>query len=259
MRRWESLVDGYLRYCETQGLMEATRRGREAELTRWGRWLRRRRPRPAVEQINADVVLAYLRTRAAFHAKVTVAGVMTHLRGMGEHLVREGLWTSNPLRWMKGPKIDPRARVPKRIGRAHLKALWDEAAKKPEGYARTLAMAILAVLYGTGVRRGELERLDVADWSRDEGTLLVDGRKTGRERRSAVPTSVARCLEAYLPYRQNLLEKASRLEEPALFVTRAARRLKGDGIGQMVHRLAKRAGVPLVRMHQMETRGAFTP
>lgn len=250
MRRWEGLVDSYMKYCEAQGLSEATRRAREAELARWGRWLRRRRPRPGLEQVNSDLVIGYLRTRAAFHAKATVAGVMSHLRGMGEHLVREGLWSSNPLRWMKGPKIDFRSRVPKRIGREHLRALWDQAAKKPPGFARSQGMAILAVLYGTGVRRGELERLEMSDWSREEGTLLVDGRKTGQERRVPAPPSVARCLEVYLPHRQNILERAGRVEEPALFVGRSSRRLRGEGIGQMIHRLAKRAGVPLVSVHQ---------
>lgn len=39
------------------------------------------------------------------------------------------------------------------------------------------------MLYGTGLRRGELIRLDVADWNREDGTLLIDGQKTGGERR----------------------------------------------------------------------------
>lgn len=30
---------------------------------------------------------------------------MSTMRGMGDHLVREGVWLINPLRWMKGPKI----------------------------------------------------------------------------------------------------------------------------------------------------------
>lgn len=250
MRRWESLVDGYMRYCEAQGLSEATRFSREAELARLGRWLRRRRPRPVLEEVSTDLLTAYFRSRTAFHAKSTVASVMSHVRGMGEHLVRERFWASNPLRWLKGPKIDHRSRLPKRIGKEHLKLLWDEAAKKREGFPRTQMMGILSVLYGTGVRRGELERLDVADWSREEGTLVVDGRKTGRERRAPVPDAVARCLEAYLPHRQNVLEKAKQLEEPALFVTRLGKRLKGDGVGEMIHRLARRAGVPLVSVHQ---------
>jgi len=250
MRRWESLVDGFLRTCEVQGLSEATRRAREAELARMGRWLRRRRPRPTLEQVDTDMVVAYLTSRSAFRAKSTIAGTTSHVRMMGEYLVREGIWKSNPLRWLRGPKMDNRSRLPRRIGKDHLKALWDEAVKKREGFGRAQVMAILAVLYGTGIRRGELERLDVADWSRDEGTLLVDGRKTGEERKSAVPESVARCLEAYLPHRHNVLEKAGRLEEAALFLNHKGLRLSGERVGVTIHGLARRAGVPLVSVHQ---------
>jgi site-specific recombinase XerD len=217
---------------------------------RWGAWLKRRRPRPALEAITAEQIIEYIRRRTAFHSKSSVCGVVSHLRGMGEFLVRQEIWSSNPLRWIQGPKLDPRARVPKRIGQAHLKALWDAAAGSREAQSRYLGLAILGTLYGTGIRRGEMERLDLSDWRLDEGILDIDGRKTGRERRVPVPVTVAQCLEAYLPHRQNLLEKAGRLEERALFVSRAGKRLRGDQIGLRIHRLAERAGVPLVSLHQ---------
>ena len=67
-------------------------------------------------------------------------------------------------------------------------------------------MTVLALLYGTGLRRGELERLNVEAFDRIEGTLRIDGRKTGRERCVPLPEMVRRCLEAYLPHRHNQLE-----------------------------------------------------
>ena len=36
-------------------------------------------------------------------------------------------------------------------------------------------MTVLAMLYGTGLRRGELERLNVESFDRREGTLRIDG------------------------------------------------------------------------------------
>jgi site-specific recombinase XerC len=44
------------------------------------------------------------------------------MRGMGDYLVREGIWQSNPLRWMKGPKVTPYSRLPRRIEREHMQA-----------------------------------------------------------------------------------------------------------------------------------------
>jgi integrase/recombinase XerC len=250
MRRWDALVEAYMRECATRGVGEATRRNRDAELARWGWWLKGRRPRPALEGINTDHVAEYLRKRAAFRAKATLASVMSHLRGMGEYLVREGHWKSNPLRWMRGPKMSLRSRLPRRIGRQHLIALWKAAGEKPAGFPRALTMGMLSVLYGTGVRRGELERMNLKDWSREERTLRVDGRKTGQERLTPVHPRVAQYLEAYLPYRQNALEKAGHLDEPALFIGKSGHRMRGEYVGQIIHRLAKQANVPLVSVHQ---------
>jgi site-specific recombinase XerD len=111
-------------------------------------------------------------------------------------------------------------------------------------------VAVLALLYGTGLRRGELERLNVDDWKREENLLAVDGRKTGWERSVPLGEPVARCLEAYLPLRQNLLEKVGGAEEKSLLVNRLGKRLGAQSIGLMIHRLARKANVPLVTVHQ---------
>jgi site-specific recombinase XerD len=250
MRRWDGLVDEFVRECDTRGLSPDTVKGRRAELMRFGAWLKRQRPRPTLESITMEQIVEYIRSRAAFHTKTSVCGVVSHLREMGEYLVRQGLWTSNLLRWIRGPKADPWARLPKQIGKAHLKALWEEAAKSRESIGRHQGLALLSVLYGTGLRRGEMSRLDLSDWRLSEGLIELDGRKTRRERRIPVPAPVARCIEAYLPHRQNLLEKTGRLQERALFVTRLGTRLRGERIGQRVHTLARRAKVPLVSLRQ---------
>ena len=75
-------------------------------------------------------------------------------------------------------------------------------------------------------------------------------RKTGQERMVPVSEGIWRCLEAYLPLRQNLLEQRGECREPALFLNRAGMRLSSQSLGLMVHRLAKRAAVPLVSLHQ---------
>jgi site-specific recombinase XerD len=59
-----------------------------------------------------------------------------------------------------------------------------------------------------------------------------------------------RCVEAYLPARQNLLEQRGTRGEPALFLNRRGDRLRAEQLGALVHRLAKTAAVPLVTLHQ---------
>jgi site-specific recombinase XerD len=250
MKRWDGLVDGYVNLCESRGLSQATRDHRRQELDRWGRWLKRRRGRVNLEEVEGTLLIEYIKSRTAFHAKATVAGVVSVMRCMGEYLVQEGIWTKNPMRWVRGPRLDPRGRLPRRIGREHLRKIWDATNPNRNAYQQHVSMAVLALLYGTGLRRGELERLDVADWKREEGLLQIDGRKTGQERSVPVSEGIWRCLEAYLPLRQNLLEQRGVCVEPALILNREGRRMSAQSLGLMVHRLARRAAVPLVSLHQ---------
>ena len=250
MKRWDVMVDGYMKWCEFRGLSEATITGLRHELDRWGCWMKRRRPKPNLEEVDGQLLIEYIRSRTRFHAKTTVSGVTSKLRCMGEYLVHEGVWTKNPMRWIKGPRLDPRGRLPKRIGKEHLKKIWDATRQNRSGYQQHLSLAVLAVLYGTGLRRGELERLDLDHWKREEGILQIDGRKTGCERSVPVSAGIGRCLEAYLPLRQNLLEQRGVGRESALFINRNGHRMSSQLLGLMVHRLAKTAEVPLVSLHQ---------
>lgn len=250
MRRWDRLVETYIEGYRARGISAERVATTAALLDRWGRWLKHRRPRVAIEHIDADLITRYMESCSSFRAKSTVYGTLSTMRGFGDFLVQQGLWSINPLRWMKGPKVKPYSRLPKRIDRAQLEAMWREAAESRGEYGAHLWVTVLTLLYGTGLRRGELERLEVAAWNRADGTLRIDGRKTGRERCVPLPEMVVHCLEAYLPQRHNQLEKTQRIGEHALLVTRAGEPLTGQRISNGVHAIARRAGVGLHSLHE---------
>lgn len=250
MRRWDRLVDAYIEECRARGICPASVAHTESKLRQWGGWLRSRRPRPMLEAIDAELHVRYLASRSPFRAKATVYGTLSTMRCFGEYLMRQGLWQQNPLRWMKGPKVRPYNYLPRRIERTHMEALWRAAAAMQGEYSRRLWVTVLALLYGTGLRRGELERLGLAAFDRTHATLTIDGRKSGRERRVPVSDLVYRCLEGYLPARHNLLEHSGKLALQALLVSRRGKPLTGQAISNGIHTLARRAGVPLVSVHQ---------
>ena len=249
VRRWDRLVNRYLEEYAARGLEASTMSKVGSELDRWGSWLKRRRPRPKLEDVDADLLTKYLQSRAAFRSKWTVSGVLSVMRGMGAFLVREGVWSQSPLRWMKGPKVDARSRVPRRIARETMRALWQAAATHRHGYGRYLWLAVVACLYGAGLRRQELVGLDVSDWVREEGVVRTEGRKVGRERCVPVSDMVARCLEVYLVQRHNHLERLGGVGEPALFVNRYGARLKPEAVNRGIGALARRSGVGRVTPH----------
>jgi site-specific recombinase XerD len=254
MRQWDQLLENYLRECEARGLSESVVAGRRRELERFGLWLKRRKPKPKIEGVGSDLILDYIRARTAFHSKASVCSVMSHIRCMGEYLVNQGVWQQNPLRWIQSPKIDPRRNLPRRIEREHMHKLFEQAGALPASFSRQLTITVLIVLYGTGMRRGELERLNFEDWDPVNKTLRIDSRKVNLQRVIPVSPAVVPYLESYLPQRQNrLLElgvSAPSGEPAAFFISRAGKRLSGFRVSHILHRLAKRANIPLVSVHQ---------
>jgi site-specific recombinase XerD len=250
MRRWDRLLDTYMEEYRARGVSVETVMATEARLERWGRWLKKRRPRVAIERIDVQLITRYMASCASFRSKSTVYSTLSTMRGFGDYLVRQGLWKISPLRWMKGPKVSPYSRLPRRIDRAHMEAMWREAANCRGEYGSHLWVTVLALLYGTGLRRGELSRLSIDSFDRNEGLLRIDGRKTGRERSVPLPEMVLRCLEAYLPLRHNQLERTGHCGEQALLVSRHGLPLSGLSISNGVHGISRRAQVPFNSLHQ---------
>jgi integrase/recombinase XerD len=122
-------------------------------------------------------------------------------------------------------------------------ALLKTAASSRGGFSRKLWLTVIAMFYGTGLRRGELIRLNIEDYNRDEGFLNVDNRKTGYPHKVPVPSVTAKFLEAWLIERHNKLEACGNLEEPGLFINPSGKRISGAGVSRGLQRLADKSGI----------------
>lgn len=249
MYHWENLVEKYLRDMKICGLSRNYIEGTEYELDKFGVWLRKRKPKPGIGDINAEHITGYMKSRTAFSSKSTVSGIVSKLRRWGEFLVKEGYWLKNPLRWMRGPKIDHRSHLPKTIGKADMEKIWTETASIKNEYRRSLCVLILALLYGTGIRRGELSALKVEDWDPEKGVLRVSGSKTGRERFLTLPEFTQECLQAYLLMRQNVLLGKGIQEEHKLLVSSTGKTIKGEKVARLLKPIAVRAGIKVFHLH----------
>ncbi|MGZ5676939.1 MAG: tyrosine-type recombinase/integrase [Usitatibacter sp.] len=244
------MLDGYLAEYGARGLADGSVARVGMVLDQWGSWLKRCRPRPRLEAIDAPLIARFIRSRCTFHSKATTYATLSVMRGMGEYLVREGVWEGNPMRWMRGPKVSPYHRLPARLQSSEIQAMWREAAQAPGAYWPRLWITVLSLLYGTGLRRGELARLTVQQFDREAGLLRIDGRKTGCERQVPVPELTYRCLETYLPLRHNEIVRAGAVDESKLLIGQRGRPLSEHAISMGIHRIARRAGVSLRSVHQ---------
>jgi len=180
-------------------------------------------------RVDGRAVRAYL---ASLHARgldaVTAARRLAALRSLYRFLVRRGEVPTSPARDVRGPRI-PRKLV------SFLPI--DEATQLVDGRAvggrgRERDLAILELLYASGLRVSELAGLDVDDLDRAESTVRVVG-KGRKERIVPFGGSAARALERCLAGR----------DRGPVFVNARGGRLSTRSVRVIVQRAARAAGI----------------
>jgi len=250
MRRWDQLTEKFRKTLEVRGLVASTIKGQIREMERWGLHLKRQRPWVKLEEVGREQIEPYLIKRCRFKAKSTRNSILSHVRRIGKFLVSEGIWLENPMRWIHGPRRNGRQKLPRTVSKSVLTKLMQAAASMQGEYQRRLWPCIVAILYGAGPRRGQLMGLKVRDWDRTQGLLRLGISKRGDEHIVAVPEVTGRCIEAYLPWRQNVLfENGAEHEE--LLISATGRPLKPNRVNKTLKRLAARAEVGHIWPHRL--------
>jgi len=218
----------------------------------------------------AQVTPALLRAHlAALHRTLSPASLarkLQALRSFFRFLVREGAVTRDPTAQLPGPKTP--ARLPRPLAVDDCEALARAAARpraRPRqgtagaASARTLRdCALVELLYGAGLRVGELVALDVRDVDVQSGDVRVWG-KGGKERIVPLPAAARDAMAAWLAHRR----REGVLGEP-LFVSlrRGARlperphRLGERDVRRVLGSVAARAGV-FDRVHPHRLRHSY--
>ena len=207
----------------------------------------------ALANVQAHHVRGWLaRLHQGGLAPRSVAIILSAWRGFYRWWGREGGVVANPAEGVKAPKA-PRP-LPKALSVDQAVALANHRTPVREGGANPLMAAALAardhaiieLLYGCGLRVGELVGLDVqaadaaAGWlDLQDATAHVTGK--GRKRR-AVPMGEA----ALVAVREWLAHRGSSVpaREAALFVNRQGARLSDSQVRSRLRQAALQAGLP---------------
>ncbi len=184
---------------------------------------------PGLEQIDLPLLREWL---ASLYDRgldtLSIRRKIAAVRAMFKFLRREGICDTNPASRLRTPK--PGQKLPQVMSAEKTNRMLDaiEAGELTEKPSRERDIAFLELLYGCGIRVGELVGIDLADLDLSSGWLKVKG-KGDKERQ--VPVG-ERAIDAVNRY----LEKRSPApEETALFLNGRGKRL-GD---RQVRRLVK--------------------
>jgi integrase/recombinase XerD len=211
-----------------------------------------------------DELRAYLATLAAGEfAPRTTARRLSSLRQFYKFLIAEGGRADDPTEILDGPKLG--RPLPKVIGEAEVEALihaaQDGARRALDGgTARARAdsfrlLAIIELLYATGLRVSELIALPLSAVGPDSVSLLVRG-KGDKERVVPLGEPARVAVLGYLAVRSAHLRLGK--PSPHLFPSRgAAGRLTRHRIGQLLKGLAAAAGIDARRLSPHVLRHAF--
>lgn len=185
-----------------------------------------------------------------------IALILSGWRGFYHWLGREGLVQVNPVQGVHAPKTGKP--LPKALGVDDAVQLASYRRDGDDDWLQARDAAMVELLYGGGLRVGELVGLDAQPGPQARGWLDLDAAQAdvlgkGSKRRSVpIGTQAVAALRAWLAVREQRL----RGPQNALFVGRNGTRLSAAAVWQRLQRRSLQAGLP-VAVHPHMLRHSF--
>ena len=258
---WEHELGEYLDHLAARGLPKDTVRHRRNKVRQMLSFLAAAGvgELQEVNREHVDSYLAYLggAYRTAKGAPISVSYLREHhlcVKGFFEWMERQGRILQSPY---------GKREMPRRVqGRLPEVLTPEEAVRVLESVNPRTGLglrdrAMLEILYSTGMRKGELVSLNVADFSFEKQEIAIVKSKSKRGRVVPVGEYARHFTEAYLKTVRPWLVRSD--EEKALFVSqRSGRRLAVRTVGKIVGQAVRRSGLaktvtPHTFRHSMAT------
>jgi integrase len=211
-----------------------------------------RRAVGSVDAITPDLLQQFLATRRHRRPR-SYNELLGVLRRLFEWLVAQGRLERSPVR--AGKRRDSAKRIPYLFDEGDARRLLDLAGRLPDQSRAPLRgptyRAIFALLYGLGLRVGEVSRLQRKDVDLDRDLLRIRGTKFGKDRLVPFGPRMARLLRQYVELRGN-----DALEAPLFSFTKRGHVHPGT-ISQTFHHLVPKldlvvpSGTAAPRVHDL--------
>ncbi len=211
----------------------------------------------APEDADATHIRAYIKSLSVSGlAASTVARQVSAIRQFFRFLFSDNIRTDDPTSTISSPKLG--RTLPKYLSEDEVERLLDTARDHP-GREGLRLLALIEILYATGLRVTELVGMPLGALSRDERFLLVRG-KGGKERMVPLSEPAQDAVADYMAVREDYLPKKQTTNGAHLkmfpsrgkngFLTRAR-------FGQILKELAMEAGIDHRRVSPHVLRHSF--
>ena len=237
-------LDGFLAVLAAQRAprtVEAYRR----DLTHFGHWLGGAPSRATTTDLEGYVA----QLRADGRSPSTIARRLAALRSLYRHLMLLGTRPDNPAAELASPKRI--RRLPRTLSPAEAERLIEAANGTTPRALRD--SAIVELLYGAGLRVGELVGLERGSVDLDERLVRALG-KGSKERVVPIGRRAAEALRRYLGRGRPHLDRRHR---PELFLNAKGGPLTRAGVFLILRKLAEKAGLEPGRVHPHLLRHSF--
>lgn len=195
------------------------------------------RANTSLEQIDHRFLRQYLAFLTNFHLKKrTLARKISALRHFFSFLKKRGYCTHNPVELLPTLKIEKY--LPKVLKPAQISSLLDKAGQNLN-FIQQRNLAILELLYGSGLRVTELTSLNLDQINLDRLEVTVCG-KGKKERLLPLNKKTVAALKLYLQQRAKFASQ----ECQAVFVNKFGKRLSSGWVRRLVKKEALSAGLP---------------
>jgi integrase/recombinase XerD len=194
-------------------------------------------------QVKKSVIVDYIERlkSSGEYTSSTVARKVAAIKSFFHFLVAEGDLKEDPTLTLDSPKV--KKRLPKAITPTEI----DRLLQAPVGQTGPKAerdLALLEVLYASGMRVTELVSLNVSDIDFDgrEARVKVKGKKANsKEREIPLTGSTPEVLKTYLKHgREQLIHDPN---EPALFLNNRGQRLTRQGLWLIIKHYVEAIGI----------------
>ena len=233
-----NLMDSFLDYLSIErGLAKNTLESYARDLQRYGRFLEEKMI-TEVENIRQNDVLDFFTSLKEQGMGVrSRARLLAALRGFYQFGVEEYQLAGNPVSRLTTPKM--LQTLPDTLSPSEVDALLDI---RDDGQVLTRRdMAMLEVLYATGMRVSELVGLKLDDLHLSSGYLRVMG-KGSKQRIIPVGEVAIEVLQGYLSFVRPQLDLNRNLSQ-CVFLNRSGKGLTRQGFWKMIKRRAVTAGI----------------